>query len=276
MKTADGNMCECRARGILRKRGQKPVAGDMVKVNYENDAYIIDAILPRKNLFVRPPIANVDKFFVVVATTTPLPNTFVIDKLLAVAVMQGTDAIMLITKTDLKAADELMAIYRKSGILVLSVSVEDDTGIAEIRKMLTGGLSVFCGSSGVGKSTLLNALTPDAKREVAEVSTKLERGRHTTREVEIVSVAGGLLADSPGFSSFDLQSAGEILADNLQLCFPEIKKYIGLCKFSGCAHVAEKGCAVLDAVKNGDITQSRWRSYVAMYEQAKANEREYQ
>lgn len=271
----EGQVLECRARGVLRKRGQKPVAGDRVCLGSEADTEYIDAIMPRKNLFIRPPVANVDRFFVVASTTEPAPSFLVIDKLLAVALDQGADAVLVVSKPDLESPKSLQDAYRTSGIPVVVVCADAGEGLDELRPMLKDRLSVFCGNSGVGKSTLLNALAPNVEREVGEISKKLGRGRHTTREVELFEAAGGLVADTPGFASFDVQSAGEILADNLQLCFPEIKARIGQCKFSGCAHTAEKGCAVLDAVEKGEIAKSRWQSYKTLYEEARQAEREY-
>lgn len=275
VKTDDGRVQECRARGVLRKRGQKPVAGDRVRLESEAGTYYIDALMPRKNLFVRPPVANVDRFFVVASTTEPAPSFLVIDKLLAVALDQEADAVLVVSKPDLESPKSLQEAYHTSGIPVVVVCADAGEGLDELRPMLEGRLNVFCGNSGVGKSTLLNALAPNVEREVGEISKKLGRGRHTTREVELFEVAGGLVADTPGFASFDVQSAGEILADNLQLCFPEIKSRIGECKFSGCSHTVEKGCAVLDAVEKGEIAKSRWQSYKTLYEEARQAEREY-
>ncbi len=275
VKTNDGRLLECRPRGIFRKRGEKPVAGDRVRLGQEAGTDTIDAILPRKNLLARPPVANVDQLFIIASTSQPVPSFLVLDKLSAYAIDQEAAPVLVITKPDLAASGPLEAAYASSGIPVVVAHAESGLGIAEITGMLAGKLSVFCGNSGVGKSTLLNAIAPGLGREVGDISRKLGRGRHTTREVEVFEVAGGLLADTPGFASFDLQQAGAILADNLQLDFPEIKSRIGQCKFSSCVHMAEAGCAVRKAVAAGEIAESRYQSYATLYKQAKAYEEQY-
>lgn len=273
VKTPQGELIECKPRGIFRKRGQKPLPGDRVILKTEAGTLYIDEILPRKNSFVRPPVANVDQFFVIASTTEPTPSTLVIDKLLAVALDQEAQGVLLISKGDLVEPDDLLEKYSKSGIQAIAIDALTEKGLDEVRGLLNGKLSVFAGNSGVGKSTLLNALLPTAQRETGEISQKLGRGRHTTREVEIFELAGGLVADTPGFASFDLQSAGKLQADNLQFAFPEIGKRMPDCKFSGCAHLGEKGCAVKQALEQGEISQSRYDSYVTLYKEAKENER---
>lgn len=275
VKTRDGRMLECKPRGIFRKRGQKPLPGDVVTVQPEAGAETITEILPRKNALVRPPVANVDQLFIVASTTQPVPSFLVIDKLAASAYDMEAEPVLVVTKPDLQSPDELVAAYAKSGIHTVVACAATGQGLGEICALLNGKLNVFCGNSGVGKSTLLNALAPRLSREVGDISQKLGRGRHTTREVEIFEVGGGLVADTPGFASFDVQSAGAILPENMQLCFPEIKARIGQCKFSGCAHVADAGCAVLKAVEAGEITPSRHQSYVTLYNEAKQAESTY-
>lgn len=275
VKAADGAMIECKARGIFRKDNIKPVAGDEVRLGWEGESAYIDEILPRKNVFVRPAVANVDQLVVIASTTEPKPSFLVIDKLLAVAVDAEVQPVLVVTKTDLTPPDEIEQAYAGSGIPVIAVNAEKGTGLKELRQVLPGKLSVLCGNSGVGKSTLLNALLPGLEQETGEISQKLGRGRHTTREVEIFEVEGGLLADTPGFASFDLQRAAPIVKENLQFAFPEIEKHITQCKFTGCAHVGETGCAVREALQNGEISPSRYESYVTLYEQAKEEEKKY-
>lgn len=272
VKTTDGQLLECKPRGIFRKRGLRPVAGDNVVLEQEADTWFISEVAPRKNLFIRPPVANVDQVFVVASTIEPVPSTLVIDKLTVTAVDQEALPVVVITKSDLAAPEDLLAVYEKSGILTLVADAATGAGMDAIREQLAGKLSVFCGNSGVGKSTLLNALLPEAERETGEISQKLGRGRHTTREVEIFELAGGLLADTPGFASYDLQRASPITAENLQFCFPEIQPLITQCQFTGCSHLVEKGCAVRAAVDAGQIAPSRYNSYVALYREAKENE----
>ncbi|MDL2325434.1 ribosome small subunit-dependent GTPase A [Ruminococcaceae bacterium OttesenSCG-928-A16] len=273
VKTADGQMVECKPRGIFRKTGQKPVAGDKVALVEEAGTITMDEILPRRNVFVRPPIANVDQFVVVASTVEPTPSFLVIDKLTAVALDNDAQPLLVVTKTDLATAQPFVDAYGKSGIDLLAVNAETGEGLAELHQHLAGKLSVLCGNSGVGKSTLLNALLPQLSRETAEISQKLGRGRHTTREVEIFDLPSGQIADTPGFASLDLQRAAPIVKENLQFAFPEIEKRMQNCKFTGCAHIAEQGCAVRQAAFAGEISESRYNSYVTLYQEAKENER---
>lgn len=274
VKTANGEMVECKPRGIFRKTGQKPVAGDKVVLGYEDTSVTIDEILPRSNVFVRPPVANVDQFVVVASTVEPVPSFLVIDKLMASALDNDAKAILIVTKTDLSTPDFFVEAYQNSGIPLLVVNAETGEGLEELRGYLTDKLSVLCGNSGVGKSTLLNALLPELERETAEISQKLGRGRHTTREVEIFDLPeGGQIADTPGFASLDLQRTAPIFKENLQFAFPEIEKQMQQCKFTGCAHIAEQGCAVRQAVEAGEISQSRYASYTALYQEAKEGEK---
>ena len=268
VKTADG-ILECRAKGIFRKKGITPVAGDVVRVETEGGASVIAEIFPRKNVFVRPPIANVDTFFIVVSTVQPTPSTLVTDKLSAIAVDRGARPVIVITKNDLHSADEFSSLYENSGIPVVRVDASTGDGLDEIRSMLKGTLSVFSGNSGVGKSTLLTALLPELRLETGEISKKLGRGRHTTREVTLYEVCGGLVADTPGFASLDMASAGEIDKDDLQFAFPEIAKRFGHCRYTGCSHIAESGCAVREAVEQGQIGRTRYDSYRQLYQEAK-------
>ncbi len=273
VKTKEQGILEVKPRGIFRKRGIKPLAGDQVVLQKEAETWYIEEILPRKNVFVRPPVANVDRFFLVASTTEPGPAYFVLDKLSAVAVDKGAEVVLLVTKTDLASAKPIMDTYEKVGFSVLCVNAQSGEGIERVRQMLQGKLSVFCGNSGVGKSTLLNALCPNANRDTAEISKKLGRGRHTTREVEVMEVAGGLLADTPGFASFELQRVGGMPAENVQLAFPEIKERMLQCRFSGCSHISETGCAVRKAVQENEISEKRYESYCLLYRQMKENDR---
>lgn len=273
VKTADGALVECKPRGIFRKTGQKPVAGDHVVLAEENGTVTLDEILPRKNVFVRPPVANVDQFVVVASTAQPSANFLVIDKLCAIAIDNNAAPLLVVTKTDLAPAASFAKAYAQSGIPFLAVNAETGEGIAALRQHLAGKFSVLCGNSGVGKSTLMNVLLPGLARETAEISQKLGRGRHTTREVEVFEFDGGLLADTPGFASLDLQRAAPIAKENLQFAFPEIEKAMQGCRFTGCAHIAEQGCAVRQAVEKGEISQSRYQSYATLYQQAKEQEK---
>ena len=216
----DEGIVECKAKGIFRKNKISPVAGDFVRLEQEKHSAVIAEILPRKNLFVRPPIANVDVFFIVASTVEPTPSTLVIDKLSAIAVHKDVQPVLVITKTDLHPVDTLMQIYQKAGFPVLCVNAATGEGMEALREMLRGHVSVFCGNSGVGKSTLLSALIPQEKLATGEISKKLGRGRHTTREVVLYEVNGGLVADTPGFASLDMERAAPIEKEDLQFAFP--------------------------------------------------------
>ena len=266
VKTPDG-IVECKARGIFRKRGITPVAGDNVALSA--DGTMIDEILPRKNVFIRPPIANLDILFIVTSTTQPVPSTLVLDELAAAAIYKDVQPVLVVTKADLAAADMLHTAYTGSGIPLIQLNYETGEGLDEIRGYIQGHLCAFCGNSGVGKSTLLNTLAPELKRETGSISQKLGRGRHTTREVEIFEICGGRLADTPGFASLEMERAAYIPKENLQFAFPEVERYFGQCKFTGCSHTVEKGCAVRAALEAGEIDKTRYESYVTLYNEAK-------
>ncbi len=272
VKTADG-VVECRAKGIFRKRGITPVAGDRVRLEHEAGTAVIAEVLPRKNVFVRPPVANVDQFFIVASTVQPAPSTLVIDKLSAIAVDRGAQPVLVITKGDLQDAGALMQCYRTAGFPVLCVNAATGERLAPLCAMLAGKLSVFSGNSGVGKSTLLGALMPGQTLATGEISQKLGRGRHTTREVTLYEAHGGLVADTPGFASLDMARAAAIPKENLELAFPDIARLFGQCRFTGCSHLTEVGCAVREAVQKGEISRTRYESYAALYEEAKEQEK---
>ena len=259
-------MVECRARGIFRKRGLTPVAGDNVALSADNAT--IEEILPRKNVFIRPPVANLDVLFIVASTTQPTPSTRILDELTAAAVYKDVQPVLVITKADLAAADQLMACYAHSGIPVVQLQYDTGEGLDLLRGYIVGHLCAFCGNSGVGKSTLLNALDPSLQRQTGAISQKLGRGRHTTREVEIFESCGGRIADTPGFASLEAQKLARIPKEELQHAFPEFAPYFGQCRFTGCSHRSETGCAVRAALQAGEISPSRYESYLAMYEEA--------
>ena len=266
VKTETG-IVECRARGIFRKRGITPVAGDQVVLSA--DRTTIDEILPRKNVFIRPPVANLDVLFIVASTTQPVPSTLILDELTAAAVYKDVQPVIVITKADLAAADALEKAYADSTIPLIRLDYDTGEGLDQIRARIAGNLCAFCGNSGVGKSTLLNALLPAAARETSAISQKLGRGRHTTREVTIFEAYGGRIADTPGFASLEANRAGFIPKENLEHAFPEFGPYLGQCQFTGCSHRSEKGCAVRAALAEGKLSQTRYDSYCAMYDEVK-------
>lgn len=254
----------------FRKTGIKPLAGDRVEISVNDRAEnTIEQIHERSGEFVRPPVANVDRLFIVASVCEPKPVLLVIDRLTAIAVNKGVEPIVLFTKCDLGSSEEYVEIYRKAGILSFAVCAETGEGVERVRRELSGHISAFCGNTGVGKSTLLNAVDPSLSLKTGEISDKLGRGRHTTRQSELFKVEGGYVADTPGFSSFDLEETELITKDDLPFAFPEFEPYIGKCKFSTCLHVKDKGCGIIEAVDRGDIPKSRHESYCAMMEQAK-------
>ena len=269
VKTPDG-IVECKPRGIFRKQKITPVAGDEVTLETENGASVIAQIAPRKNVFVRPPVANLDVLFLVASTTQPTPSTLVLDKLSAIAVDKGVQPVIVCTKGDLAEAEFLRSAYEKSTLPFIRIDYGSGAGLDEVKQWISGRLCAFCGNSGVGKSTLLNALLPDAARETSAISQKLGRGRHTTREVTIFEAFGGRIADTPGFASLEANRAGFIPKENLEHAFPEFGPYFGQCRFTGCSHRSETGCAVREAVEAGTISKTRYASYLAMYEEASA------
>lgn len=267
---ADGAVYECKARGAFRKTKQKPLAGDRVSILIEDGGNTITEIAPRKNSLIRPPVANVDQLFVIVSVRDPSPNLLVLDKMIAVAEDKGIEPVVVFSKTDLEGGTSYAEIYQQAGIPTLSVSLETEAGLDEIRERLRGKISAFAGNTGVGKSTLLNRLFGDFDRETGEISQKLGRGRHTTRSVELLPLAGGgYVADTPGFSTVDIERYDMVKKEHLQFAFREFAPYLDRCKFQSCAHIGEKGCAVCAAVEAGEIPASRHESYVAMYNEVK-------
>lgn len=258
-----GAEVECRGRGILRKDGQKPLVGDRIRLSLNEDGSgNVDEILPRKNSLVRPPLSNLDYMVAVLSVTDPAPNLLVVDKFLAVLEHKEIEPIIAITKSDLTDPGPLVSIYSGAGFSVFVTDLATGAGIGELTDQLAGKFSAFSGNSGVGKSTLLNAIHPDLGLSVGDTSKKLGRGRHTTRHVETHRLpGGGFVADTPGFTSLELTQMSEITAAELADCFREFAPYLGQCKFLDCTHTCEKGCAVLEAVEKGEIPPSRHGSY---------------
>lgn len=266
----DGKIYECKARGSFRKSGSSPIVGDNVTITVPDEGFAaIEAILPRRNKLKRPALANIDVLVIVCSTVDPMPNFTIIDKMTAVAVKNEMTPVVVVSKNDLQNGEEIARIYSNSGIDAFLCSPDKTDEISRLKEFLTNKVSAFTGNSGVGKSTLLNALFPQLKLETGDISQKLGRGRHTTRVVELFDFDNCLVADTPGFSTVDLQRYEMIDKNQLQYCFPEFKEYINKCQFTSCAHICEKGCSVLEALKEGKIAKTRHQSYVAMYNEVK-------
>ncbi|MCQ2471404.1 MAG: ribosome small subunit-dependent GTPase A [Clostridia bacterium] len=274
---AAAQIFECKAKGIFRKEKITPVAGDRVVIEVrDNGQNTIEEIKERKNILSRPPVANIDKLFIVSATCEPNPSTLIIDRLTVIAEKNNIEPIVVFTKKDLKPSDELEEIYRLAGIKCYSVSCLTGEGTDAVKKEIDGAISAFTGNTGVGKSSLLNAIDPALVRSTGEISSKLGRGKHTTRQVELYKIGNAYVADTPGFSSLDIESGEVILKDDIQFYFREFNDYIGTCKFaSNCSHIGDKGCSIVDAVNNGIISKSRHESYKMMYDEVK-NIKEWQ
>ena len=265
VESPDG-IYECKARGVFRNRGISPCVGDRVKI----EDGVISEIADRKNCIIRPPLANLDQLIFIVSTCEPAPNYLILDKFIAIAEYKNITPVVVITKTDLGDSKPIHDIYGSIGIDVVEVRYEDDSTVDAVRKLLCGKISAFTGNSGAGKSTLLNAIDSTLNIATGEISRKLGRGRHTTRHAELYKLSGGgYIADTPGFSTFETNRYDIIRKEEVADCFREFTQYIDHCRFRGCTHVCEMGCAVVEAVERGEIPVSRHESYKTMYEEAK-------
>lgn len=262
----DGKIFECKAGGRLRLGDISPVAGDMVTFELSGEDGLITFIKPRKNSLDRPPVANIDTLFIVASQAPPSTDPLLIDKVTVIAANQDIETVILLNKCDIDASDELYDTYTSVGFKVIRVSSVTGEGIEEIKELARDKISCFTGNSGIGKSSILNCLMPERGLLVGRIS-KIERGRHTTRQSELFPCLGGFVIDTPGFSAFEITRGERIAKDRLQHLFPEISDYFDKCRFSGCAHIKEPGCAVRQLVKDGEIPKSRYLSYKKMYEE---------
>ena len=263
----EGRVVTCRARGILRKQGNSPLTGDMVEITVEHGKGMVERILPRKNSFVRPAVANMDALVVFAANVNPVTEPFLIDRVAAIAGDQEVPVYLCVNKCDLDPAIDLVRIYEKAGFPVICTSAETGEGVEALRNLIAGKLTAFTGNSGVGKSSILNRLCPELALETGEVSEKLGRGRHTTRHVQLYCLGENTyVADTPGFSSFDTDQMEMILKENLQYAFPDFGPYIGKCRFDDCSHRKEPDCAVRAAWEAEEIGKTRYDSYLRLYE----------
>lgn len=261
----------CRGRGKLRHQKITPLVGDHVAITVTEDGTgMVDEVLPRSNQFQRPMVANMDQLVILASGAIPVTDPFLIDRMVSLAEYKGCQPIICFNKCDLEPATQLVELYQKAGFQSLAISAQTGEGLEQLLGVLDGKISAFTGNSGVGKSSVLNALCPQFGLKVGQVSEKLGRGRHTTRHVELFRVGGGLVADTPGFSAFDVEQMELIPKEELANTFREFRPYLEQCRFVGCAHVKERGCAVREAVDNGVIAPSRYQSYVRLYDQVKS------
>lgn len=265
---AGDRIVECKARGRFRLDGSSPLVGDRVEVSLDPAGKgRIDTVCPRKNWFVRPAVANVDTLVFVAANTNPVTDPFLIDRISVIAAEAGCELVVCINKTDVDPGDSLYDTFTLAGFPVVRTSAETGEGVDTLRELIEGRICAFTGNSGVGKSSILNVLLPGANIKVGEVSEKLGRGRHTTRHVELFSLGGDTyIADTPGFASLDVTMTNTILKEQLQYDFIDFNPYLGQCRFNDCAHLKEPGCAVTQAVADGRIAKSRYRSYARLYD----------
>ncbi len=267
VESPDGILYDCVPRGIFRKDKTTLCVGDRVRFTEEK---IITGIEERKNHIIRPPLANMDQLIFVVSMCEPAPNLTLLDKFIAIAEYKNIEPVVVLTKVDLDSFDKIFSVYTKAGIEVYIVDYDDKKTIETIRNLLAGKISAFTGNTGVGKSTLINAIDSCLDIPTGEISKKLGRGRHTTRHAQLYKLSnGGYIADTPGFSTFETNKYDIIKKEELSDCFVEFSDFSGKCRFKDCSHTKEKDCAVIDAVQKGEIASSRHESYCRMYEEAK-------
>ena len=271
--SCDEHVYECKARGKFRLDGTSPLVGDKVSFAIDqNGKGFIEKVFDRKNSFIRPAVANIDALVFVAANTNPVTDPFLIDRVSVIAEEAGCELIVCINKVDIDPADDLYAIYRGSGFTTVRTSAATGEGIPKLKAALKGKICAFTGNSGVGKSSILNSIVPEFNIEVAAVSNKLGRGKHTTRHIELYDIGDDtFIADTPGFASFDIEMMQTIDKQELQHDFREFKEYLGSCRFNDCAHLKEPGCAVTEALQRGEILQSRYQSYKRLYELSAQN-----
>jgi len=267
-----GELISCRAKGVFRHEAISPTVGDRVSLSFDSlDNPVIEKIEQRKNLLIRPSLANLDKLFILIPSSRPSPDYFTVDKLSAIAAHNSIEVIMVISKCllDTEKASQAEQIYKKSAHRVFVTDSREDVGCKEILDYLSihcqGQICAFAGASGVGKSTLLNRLFPELSLSTGEVSQKTGRGRHTTRTVELFKTDKGFfIADTPGFTMLDFEHFDFFALEDLVDAFIEFAPYVGKCRYTKCTHIKEEGCAIVEAVAAGELSQSRHASYIAL------------
>lgn len=271
--SCDAHIYECKARGKFRLDGTSPLVGDKVSFAIDdNKKGYVEKVFERKNSFIRPAVANIDAMVFVAANTNPITDPFLIDRVSVIAEEAGCELVVCINKVDIDRADKLFEIYTGAGFKTIRTSAVTGEGICELKDVLKGKICAFTGNSGVGKSSILNSIVPSFNINVAAVSDKLGRGKHTTRHVELYDIGDNtFIADTPGFASFDIEMMQTIDKKELQYDFREFKKYIGECRFNDCAHLKEPGCCITEALQRGEIMPSRYQSYNRLYELSALN-----
>ena len=272
VKCEDNQIFSCRARGKFRMNGQTPTVGDRVEIEVTDTKKregCVTHIAPRKNCFFRPPVSNIDMLLVTFSVSSPAPALELIDKLTVTAVARGVACGICINKIELdrKAADLYAKEYVQAGFPVVACSAKTGEGVDSLKALLKDKVTALAGSSGVGKSSLLNAMGEQFSLKTGAVSDKIQRGKHTTRHTELFPLSfGGFVFDTPGFGSFEVE---KMMAQELSLLFPEMKRHTADCRFSGCSHITEPDCAVKEALARGEIGQNRYNSYCALYNELK-------
>ena len=276
VQTTEG-LYECKAKGIFRKEKIKPLVGDDVEISVTDEdkkTGNVDQILPRKNTLIRPAVANIDQVLVIVAAASPKPNLNLLDRFLVSMEKQGVPAVICFNKQDMVEEEEqhrLRHIYENSGCRVLFTCAEKNQGIRQVRELLNGKTTAVAGPSGVGKSTMVNLLAPEAQMETGEISKKIDRGKHTTRHSEILLVGERTyICDTPGFTSL---AVWDMEKEELKDYFREFGEYEGQCRFQGCTHTHEPGCRVKEALDEGKISRQRYDNYLEMYTELKEKRR---
>lgn len=269
----DRGIYECKARGIFRRENVKPLVGDDVEMEVldrEKKEGTIRKILPRRSKLIRPAVANIDQALVIFAIRKPEPNFNLLDRFLIMMEQQGLSSVICFNKSDIASVQEredLRKAYEACGYRVLFISVMEQEGLKEVRHILQGKTTAVAGPSGVGKSSLINCLHPQAGMETGAVSEKIDRGRHTTRHSELFALDGeSYIMDTPGFSSLELF---DMEKEELKNFYPEFREYEGGCRFRGCVHVSEPGCRVKEALAEGKISRVRYHNYTVLYEELK-------
>ena len=266
----EDSLVECKARGRFRKEGITPLVGDWVEITMEGKRGMVEQICPRSNSFVRPAVSNLDMLVLLISQVIPVTEPYLIDRVTAIAGNQNVPVVICVNKCDLTDESTLAKIYTNAGYDVVCTSAVTGEGVEQLRELIRGKVVAFTGNSGVGKSSILNCLSPELAIRTGEVSEKLGRGRHTTRHIELFALEDQtFVADTPGFSSFDTDQMDVVLKENLQYAFPDFAPYLGKCQFHDCAHLKEPGCMVTQAVAEGKIEPTRYESYCKLYEKAK-------